>query len=253
MILIHRITPFLISLVAAFGFVGMVTLPYPLVSAFVALALTAFMLFRLLNWKFKEFGFWTLFGTAFIFLTSSYGFLLLLELEWQHILLAVSVCSLLFFFVEHVFYYTHLTSNYQTYAIEHLSAVLHLLTIFFFGAIGFGARLLLGISLWSLVLSFFVVASLVLYGALWMNKVEHKRALSYALAGAVLTTEIFTVITFLPTGIYTNAAFLVLFLYLFLGLTRAHFLERLTKGVLKRYIAIGSILLAAIAGTAQWV
>lgn len=253
MILLHRITPLVTALVAAFGFVAMMSLPYPLISAGITLLLVSMLLSRLLKWNATHMGFWTMFGTPFVFLVSAYGFLLLLEIEYQQIALAVIVCSLLFFFVEHVFYYTHLSTRYQMHSLEHMSSVLHLLSIFFIGALGFGARMLLQTPLWALMLSFFVLSGLVLYGTLWVSKVDHARALPYALAGAVLTTEIFTVITFLPTGIYTNAALLVIFLYLFLGLTRAHFLERLSRSVVRRYVGIGSLLFALILGTAQWI
>jgi len=252
MILLHRITPFFVALAAGLGFVAMLTLARPLVSAVLALAVVAVLLSRLLSWQVKSLRFWNLFGTPFLFLASSYGFLLLLETQAYQVAIAVLSSLLVFFFLEHVFHYTHLPANYQPYSIEHLSSVLHLITIFFVSALGFASSILLQSPLLLLSGIFFVISVLVLYGTLWTSKVEHGRALPYALAGSVLTTEIFSVITFLPTGMYTNAAILVTFLYLFIGLTRAHFLDSLTRPVLRRYVAIGSVLMAAIAGTAQW-
>jgi len=73
-----------------------------------------------------------------------------------------------------------------------------------------------------------------------------------AIAGAIVMTEIYIALAMLPTSFVTNAAAFAVFLYLFLGLSRARVLDTLTKPVLRRYLATGVFLLAVIFGTATW-
>ena len=159
---------------------------------------------------------------------------------------------MLFFYIEHLFHYLHLPTRYQAYTLEHLSLVLNILTIYFISVVGFGARMFLSIPLWFACVVFFLVAFFVIFDMLWVSKVEAKMAWPYAIAGTVLATEIFAAVSFLPTGFYVNAAILAVFFYLFLGLTRAHFLDALTHTLVRRYLAIASFLFVIIMGTAQW-
>lgn len=254
MILLHRITPFFIGLTIALGFVAVATLGvHPAVGLSVPFVLVAILLARLVGGSVRHFSFWYFVGTPLLFLGSSFGLLFFLEYPTERAGLAVITSLMVFFFAEQLFSYVHTPANYQAYAIEHLSLAMNVITLFFLSAVGFGLRLFLQLPLYLLAPVFLVVAAFAIYGTLWVSKVEHKQALPYALAGAILTTELFSVIMFLPTGFYTNAAMLALFVYLFLGLTRARFMDQLTRPTVQRYLVIGGGLFAAIVGTARWI
>jgi len=254
MILLHRATPFAIALCLAAGFFAVTSLKvHPVVGLGMALLAQWVLLSRLVGFKPRTFSYWYFVGTPSVFVLSSFGLYLFLEYPTERAVLAVLTSVLVFFFAEHLFNYVHIPANYQAYGIEHLSLALNVLTMFFLGAVGFGLRLFLQLSLGVLSGGFFLMSAFVIYGTLWVSKVDHKKALPYALAGAVLTTELFSVVTFLPTGFYTNAALIALFFYLFLGFTRAHFTEQLTRAVTQRYLAVSSILFAVIVGTARWI
>lgn len=256
MILLHRITPFFIGLSVAAGFGVMALLKgqwISLVLALVCWAVSVLLLARLVGWNVRSFQFWYLVGTPAVFSLSSYAAFLFLEHSAERVFLALLTALLVFFFSEHLFHYIHIPARYQAYAIEHLSLVLTVLTIFFLSSVGFGLQFLLQLPVAFLSLNFFLLSLFVIYGTLWVSKVDHGRAWPYAFAGAVLTTELFSVVTFLPTGFYTNAAVLALFFYLFLGFARAHFLDQLSRGVTQRYLLVGSVLLAMIVGTARWI
>jgi hypothetical protein len=254
MILVHRITPFFIGLSIALGFVMSTVLKWhPAVGFFTAVVATGLLLARLVGGSPRHFQFWYFLGTPLLFVVSSFGVLLFLEQRPEQALLAVVTSLLVFFFAEQLFSYLHTPANYQAYSIEHFSVGLNVLTIFFFSATAFGLRLFLLLPLPMLAACFFLAMFYLIFGTLWVSKVEMRHGLAYAGAGAVLATELFSVLAFLPTGFYTNAALLTLFTYLFLGLTRARFLDQLTKPVVRRYLVIGSGLFAAIIGTARWV
>lgn len=257
MILLHRITPFFIGLISALGFVGLLSTSFnPFAVLGLVLLLVLLLLVRLVGFRPGQFSFWIFIGTPFMFLASSFLLELFFENRPEQIGLAVCTALLIFFFAEHLFNYLHLPSNYQAYSIEHLALALNVLTVFFISAAGFGLNILLQVQHFGLLVMsvlFFLITLFVIYSTLWVSKVEGKKTKRYALAGAVLTTELFAVLTFLPTGFYTAAAILTLFFYLFLGLMRAHFLDQLSKTVLRRYLLISGVLLLVILIFSRWI
>jgi len=255
MILLHRITPFLIGIVTALGFAGLLSLGlHPFAVMGTVLLLVAVLYARLVGFAPRSFQFWMLFGTPLLFLFSSFGLLLFLERPLAQAGLGVFVSLFVFFFAEHVFSYVHVPVNYETYAIEHMSLVMNVASVFFVSVAAFGTRVVLTAfaPLWLLILVFFAVSLFVIFGTLWASKVDVGHARLYALCGAVIVTEIFMAVTYLPTGFYTNAALIALTAYLFLGLTRAHFVEKLSPSIVRRYVVTSTLLLAAILGTSQW-
>lgn len=255
MILLHRITPFLIGLSSALGFATILVLRLnPLAIMAISALVVALLFARLVGFHPRAFQFWMLVGTPSLFLISSFGLLLFMEDFTAQVALAVVVSLFVFFFAEHVFSYVHLPANYETYAIEHLSLVLNVASVFFVSVVAFGTRIFLTAyaPLWLLSALFFVVSLFVIFGTLWASKVDVAQARLYAVCGALLVTEIFLTVTYLPTGFYTNAALIALTAYLFLGLTRARFVESLSKSTVRRYVATGMLLLVTILGTARW-
>ncbi len=254
MILLHRITSFGIALVALFSFVLLLEgFTHPLLVVLLCTIFCGLLLARLLNVQVRTFQFWHLFGTPMLFLLSSFGLFFLLEsvsIKW---VLAGLVTVFLLLFVEHVFNFIHLPSKYQPFTLEYLSQLLHVLSVFFLATLGFGLRLFLHAPLWLLCLAFFLVLTFIMYGTLFASKVDALKARPYALATALLITELFAVISFLPTGFYTNAAFLALGVYVLLGLSRADALHKLSREVLRRYLTIFVFLGAVIALTSQWI
>jgi len=254
MILFYRLSSFAVAILSGLGFASFfLGWVHPYVTIVLTVLCVGLILGRLLGWHVKTFQFWHLLGTPLLFLVSSFGPFFLLENNLSKILLSLIVVGLLFFFVEHVFSFTHLPINYQPFTLEYLSQLLHILSVFFVSILGFGLSLFLQTPLWFLSLLFFLILFFIVYGTLWVGKVDPIRARPYAFAGALLTTELFAALSFLPTGFYTNAAFLALGVYVFLGLSRAHALHKLSKEVLRRYISVFVVLTFVITLTSQWV
>lgn len=254
MILLHRLTSFAVSIVVAMGFLLLLVSSFhPYLLVVLTGALVALLLARLLQWHIRTFQFWHLMGTPLLFLLSSFGPFFLLESLISKATLAVCVVSILFLFVEHVFSFTHLPVVYQPFTLEYLSGLLHILSVFFLSVLGFGLSLFLQTPLWMLSLIFFLILFFIVYGTLWVGKVDPHRARPYAFVGAVLMSELFAALSFLPTGFYSNAAFLALGVYVFLGLSRAHALHKLSREVLRRYIIVFVVLTLVITLTSQWI
>ncbi|MCX6714613.1 MAG: hypothetical protein NTX72_02270 [Candidatus Uhrbacteria bacterium] len=253
MILLYRITPFLVAIVALLGYAAFVfRFVHPLVAMSVSFLCIAILMARLLRFHMQEFSFWFFLGIACLFFLSSFGMLFLFETPWVSIVLSLVCTALLVLFTEFVFLYTHLPSRYQPFSLEHLTSLLNLLSIFFFSSFAFATRLLIQVPLTFLALLFFLLSFFLVYGVLWVTKAESFRSRLYALFGAIVLTELFACITYFPTGFYTNAAFMTIFSYAFFGLTRTEALHKLSREVVKRYVFVSVFLLCVVAISSKW-
>ncbi|MBI5370069.1 hypothetical protein HZA85_02700 [Candidatus Uhrbacteria bacterium] len=253
MILIHRVTPFAIGAIGALGFASLLEhWMAPQTSVLFTLVLMALLFARLLVWRVRTFAFWHFFATPLLYLLAAFSMLFLFEGRMLSLILSVVSVILLVLFAEYLFQFTHLPSQYQPYSIEYLTLLLNILTIFSLSSFAYGAHLLIQFPLWILATGFFLFFWFVLYGTLWVSKAEDSGSRPYALAGAILTTEFFVTLSFLPSGLYTNASFITLFFYLFLGLTRAQVRHKLSSTVVKRYLIVAAILFAAVLVSSDW-
>jgi len=253
MILLYRITPFLVAMVSALGFAAfLLRWMHPFIAVFVTVLLLLLLLARLLRFQLDTFSFWFFLGTAGIFLLSAFSVLFLFESMTTSLVVACVTIGLLTLFSEFIFLYTHIPSAYQPFSLEYLTLILNLLSIFFLTCFGFAIRLLVQIPLSFLSVSFFLLSFFLIYGMLWVSKSESVHTRFYAGFGAILFTELFIAISFLPTGFYTNAAFLTVFSYVFFGLTRAQVIHKLTKEVARRYLITAGVLLLFIGVSSQW-
>lgn len=254
MMLLYRLTSFFLGLVVVLGFTCMILFPnWALLSMLLVLAFTVLLLGRLTEWKVTGFQFWNFVGTPFLYISSSMAMFLFFENTLEKIILTAVVALGTFLYTEHLFAYLHVPVVYKTYSLEHLGLILNILIIFFLGAAGYGLVLFLQVQFFLLAIAFFALTLFVVYSMFWVSKIAHERALVYALAGALILTELFLASVYLPTGFYTNATLLAVFTYVFLGLSRAHVLEKLTKPVMLRYVALASIILVLVLGSAKWI
>lgn len=253
MILLYRITPFLVALVSLLGYAAFVfRFLHPLIVMSFSCLLVALLIARLLRFQVQEFSFWFFLGIACLFFLSSFGMLFLFETLWVSMAVAVLSAALLVLFTEFVFLYIHLPSRYQPFSLEHLTSLLNLLSIFFFSSFAFATRLLIQTPLSFLALLFFLLSFFLLYGVLWVTKAESFRSRLYAFFGAITLTEFFVCITYFPTGFYTNAAFMTILSYAFFGLTRTEALHKLSREVVRRYVFISTVLLLVVAISSKW-
>src|SRR3989338_1160224 len=148
MILIHRLTPFLIALVCAAGFACALLFGfYPIASLALSLLLIFLLLARLVAWQVRSFQFWSFVGTPFLLLASADAALLFFDAGPERLILAAGMTLLVFLFSENLFAYTHLPAAYQPFAIEHLSLGMNVLSVFFSAVAGFASRLFLQTSM----------------------------------------------------------------------------------------------------------
>lgn len=254
MILLHRITPFVLGLVIATGFVLAINFPNLALQVIVGTLLISLLLSgRLAGWEGKSYQFWNFVLSPLLFVAAAFVLLLFLENTTEKTLLATVTSLGVFLYTEHIFNFLYTPTRYKTNSIEHLSLVMYVLTAFYLSAACFGLILFVNVNLFLLAPVFFLLILFVVYSMLWISKIEHRRAFSYAIAGAIIATELFLAASFLPSGFYTNAALLAVFVYLFLGINRAHVLDKLNQKIFLRYAVLSSLMLLAVVGSAKWI
>ncbi|MFH1315728.1 MAG: hypothetical protein ABIH67_05040 [Candidatus Uhrbacteria bacterium] len=254
MILLHRFTSFAVGLIIAIGFLLSILWPANIFFYAIGALLAALLLLgRLSGFEGRNFRFWALLGTPILFAAASFGVFLFFENLAEKIILAAVVVFGVFLFTEYIFAYLHTPAAYRTYSLEHLSLVLQILTVFFVASFAYGLILFLQISSLVLLPFFFALIFFLTYSMFWVSKISHQRSIWYALAGSVMISELFVATSYLPIGFYTSAALIAISIYVFLGLSRIHVLEKLTNPIVFRYLALGSIMLILLLSSAQWV
>ncbi|EKD33513.1 MAG: hypothetical protein ACD_76C00012G0002 [uncultured bacterium] len=253
MILVHRITPFLAGLALAALFTSVSIAPSLLsIEAPIIFVLFLLLVARLFKFDMRSPSFWALLSSLAIFCASGLALYLFFESESARLFLAVFVSMLSYIYMENAFYYYHLQAKYQAYSLEYLTMILGVFSVFFSASALYAAYLFIHPPLALIAIIFAVIVLVLLWSALYVSKIDHKRTAVYSAAGALLITELFLSVSFLPSGFATNAALMCVTFYMFLGLSRAHVLEKLTKQIVIRYSALGAAAVALIAGTSRW-
>lgn len=254
MILLHRFTPFAIALASCVLFLTLSVAPFTLYPvAIVAGVLVPVLFARLLLFEVKRPAFWVFLGTPFLLLLSSVFFFLLLESTGAKWALGGIVTVALFLYAENLFAFYHLPSTYQAYSLEYLTLMMYIGSAFFFTSSAYMAQLFLELPLWVPSVLVFASVLFAMLAVFWVSKIGFETGIPYAILGAILMTELYVALAFLPVSFIANAAAFSVCLSTYFGITRAHVLEKLTPVVTKRYLAFGLLLIAIIFGTATWI
>ena len=253
MILLHRLTPFVICLLSLAGFGLLIADPIGLkIPAALAFILIPGLFARLLLWEFKRPAFWVFLGTPSLLLMSALMFFLIIESQFGLWAMALSVTLVLTLYAENLFAFYHLPSAYQAYSLEFLSLVCYIISSFFFTSSAYMAQLFLELPLWIPAIATFLIVLLATVAVFWVSKIGFETGILFAVTGAIVMTEVYVSLSMLPTSFVTHAAVFTVCWYVYLGISRAHVLEKLTPAIVRRYALIGCMLLALIFGTATW-
>lgn len=254
MILLHRLTTFVIAACAVCVFGILLYIPDMSIAALViGCGFIPLLFARLLKWEAKRFVFWVFLLLPFFLIASALLFFFFLESEFLKVILGTVVTLALWLYAEGVFTFYHVPASYQAYTLEYLSLVFSILSAFFFTSGLYAMGLFMQLPIWIPALAVFVFTFLTSLTVLWVSKVTIPVAIRFAVVGAILAVESYCVFSLLPTSFLSNAAGFAVCLYVFLGLSRAQALDALSKIVLVRYISVGGTLLLIIFASARWI
>lgn len=254
MLVLLRMLPFLCA--AAVGGSFWVAFAFPRLALWAfaaALVLVMWMMAKLVDLPRGEFPFWNFLLTVTVFASSSFLTFLFLEQRAEQVALSVLTTLLVLAFTEHVFLFFHQQARYRILSLERISLLIHLCAHFLLAGSLYAFLLLVHTPLWLLALAYVILAFFFTSSMLWVSKVDRARAFPYAVSGAIVLTEFFVALSFLPSGHGTNAGILTVFLYVFFGLSRSQFMGMLTRSTFLRYLAAGLGLLFPILLSSRWV
>lgn len=224
---------------------------FPLIGA--SLLVLAFCLSRLIDLPRSDFGFWNfLLVPVGLLAAAGFAFIFFESTTWTWILAGV-VSFLEWVYAEHVFAYFHQPSRYRVYTIERVSMTMAIVSTFLGSSGLFGLLILLQLPLWLIAPVFFVLMTFTMYSVLWVSKADPEQGATSSFVGGLLLTEVFIALSFLPVGHMTNGSVLTVCFYLFLGMTRASLLGRLTRPVVLRYLLFALTVALVALSTTRWV
>jgi hypothetical protein len=254
MILLHRLTPFVVFLLTFLGF-GML-LFYPF-SAFgwslVLFVVALFFIARLLLFDVRHTGFWVFFGLPLFVLLSSIGLFLLLESRVMQWGIALLVPFLLAIYIENLFSFYHVPSAYQAYSLEYTSLTLSLSSMFFFTCGITMAQFFLELPVWAGSLLVSLAAMMMTFFVLWTGKVSFVVGRSYVFFSVPLFFFFFFALSLLPNEYIVKAALSTVIFAAFLWYARADVLDTLSATTLRRVFSAVMLTLVILLGTALWI
>lgn len=250
----HRLTSFLHLFLVALGFLLLIADLGPTLLVLALMILASLALFaRLIGFEWRRFAFWVFLTIPMFFLLSASLYFLFIEEIWLMWAVAMIATVGTWLFSENLYAFYHAPKKYQPYSLEYLSLALGVLAIFFFSAAAYGSQLFLQLQVWMPALAIFLFGSALIVAIFWVSKIDHSLSIRYGIMGALILTELYVVLSFLPVSYLVSAVTLSAMLYSFIGIARAELLDKLTKPVLRRYILLGSVSLLAIFLTATWI
>lgn len=165
------------------------------------------------------------------------------------VLFGVGVYAL--FLTENVFSVAAIRTIQLLRAAHAVGFLLSLLTGFFFYQAIFSFRL----SFWINFLLVLIISFPIILQGLWSVVLEERPSRRTAVTSfwlALLLGETALILSFWPVTVAMAALFLTTALYVFLGLVREYFAERLFRRTAYEYIGVGIVVLLAMILTAPW-
>ena len=253
MLLLNRILTFLAPVLTFVSFEILFVKPTWIWFLFAAIqVILFFIIWQITGRKFRSFQFWNFLITPHLFLATACFFSISLESRFFLHTVAVLSSVVLGIFLEEIFVYFNLPKKYYPYSLENISNYINLLTVFLLFSSLYSLIVFLNFSMWYLSLIVIAFIFLLAYQSTWVNKISFRKAWLFILVITLILTELFSVISFLPTSFYVNAIVLTVCYYIILGLSRFILLEELEKKPLRRYLIIGFIAIVIALLTAQW-
>lgn len=254
MLLLHRLTPFAITALLAVGLVGTSLRPFAALTLLpICLVLTILLFARLVHWRFSHRESWGLISLPLLLIISATLLFLLTDDAAIRYLTAVMTTIVAFFYAEHLFTFVHLPSAYQAYGLQNVGGMMTVLSTFFLSTGGYSLYTYARLPLPVFAAVFAILMFGQTYAALWIAKTPRDRAMLYALAAAVIFTELLVAFVYLPTVAITSGALLAVLNYMYLGLSRAQMQAKLSRLVVRRYLVIGVLMVVAVLITAKWI
>lgn len=254
MLILQRITVYLLTILSAFMYFVLWSRPEALLGLLVfSLFIFIVLLARLLKFEVKSLPFWIFFSLPLMLLLASFLLFFFTESPVTIFIGGLFITGLIWVFLESLYTFYYFPANYQPYSLEYLALSMYVVMTFALCSGSYALLLFIQVlPVWLPVIILFAFFVFSIVCMFWVSKVHIESSLIYGLVGALALTQLFLAISFLPTSFMVNGAVLAIFFYMFLGISRAHILERLSKVVLRRYLLSGILGIILLLITTKW-
>ena len=218
----------------------------------VCLALIILAVRQLCRRRLKSKKSWQIVLTPVLFFLGGLFFLIFLEENFLRQFFLLSLVAILWLYLKVVYLRFHLKTKYQLHSLENISTHISLIAVFLITSSLFSWHIFINIPTWILLLIFIPIILLINSQLTWVSDSNLKFSWPYIIVIAVVLSEIFLSVSFLPTSIYVNGLIVTLGYYLTAGLARNWLLGIKEDRVIKRYFIISLVILLIILLTAKW-
>jgi len=194
--------------------------------------------------------FWHYIFNPLIFIWSAILLLLFFENTYFKHFFALGAAVYIIFYFENLFYYVSSGKEKNEENFSRTTNIMNVVSVFFLAAGLYGVKTFIQLPTWILATVFFALSSTLIYGAFWVIKPVWRDIILEIFIVALIVTELFIALSFLPIGFYADGAILGIIYYMLAGIM-TNFLKK-GEAPYRRYLAIGSLLLLFVIATAKW-
>jgi hypothetical protein len=158
----------------------------------------------------------------------------------------------LYFYLRSIYYYLIKPLGQGDLPLENIYSYGSFLVFFFISSLIYGLQSFLNIPIWPMMIALVFIAGLVVYGVMRANEIKTKEVLIFILISSLVLVELAWSISFLPLNFNIAGLILALCYYMFTGLAKHHFLEKLDKKIARLYLLSGFGSITILLLTARW-
>lgn len=250
---LFRLIPFLSALATFLMFFGILLAPQMLAEIFgIYLIILIYGLFELLGRRIGDRDFWTVLVSVLCFVAAGLGFFIFLEgLVWQ-IFFALASAGVVGVFTEQWYRWFYANRDMPSYTLDVSLTILEIFSVFFAASSFIGLRIFMKSQIWILIPAF----AFLIFALFMVTRQIHytlRHLLLSGLIAAVLFSQIFFAVLFLPSGFVALGAIVAIAWYVFTGLLKVSELGAPLKKTVFRYAVLASVCFILTAATARWI
>lgn len=251
--IINRLIPYISAFLVLLIFQIMLINPvFVLPGSILLLAITFLLAWQVNNRNLRNKNFWHFVIMLILSVISGVALLLFLESLLIKEILIFGVTILNFILLKNVFSFLHETEKYQPYSLENIYLYNNLICAFFLYTSFFSLIIYFNLSVWFLVMAAFFVSLLMSYLIFWANKISFKDSKILIIVCALIITEFFLAVSFLPTSYFVNGFILTAVFYFIINVSRDYIKKIFNTNRLRMHLAISFALILLILISARW-
>jgi len=222
-------------------------------SAGLIILIVAYGVWQLSGQKITSFKYWRFFITPLILIGSGLNFFLYLEGSLTVHFFVLVMTVLIWLYLEVIYLRLYFRPKYEPYSLENITVYVDLLSIFLLASSLYSTIIFLDINIWLLIGLFAIICFLASAQLIWASGITMIFGWRHLAVIVLSVTEVFYVVSFLPTSVYVNGFLVAICYYLISGLIRNWLLDIRENRVIKRYLVVSILCIVIILLTAKWV